>query len=83
MSLVPSCFQKTKICPDDVPVVSSVTAGLALVHGAIVQCTLVGDGGVPGTTADCAQRTVRPDGTPIEYLMWLNGPRQATITTLR
>src|SRR5579859_2787979 len=81
MSRVPSCFQNTKICPEEVPVVASVTAGVALVHGAIVQAALVGDGGVPGTTADCCHRKPRPNGTPTVYLTWFAGPRQPITTT--
>jgi hypothetical protein len=67
--------------PVDVLVVCSVIAGVALVHGARVQCALLGDGGLPGTRSDWPQWKFRPAGTPTENLTWFAGPRQATITT--
>src|SRR5215468_9984443 len=47
----------------------------------MVQCALVGDGGLPGTLSDAVQWKFLPRGIPTEYRTWFAGPRHATSTT--
>ncbi len=80
---MPSCFQKMYSVPDAVLFWTSATAGVALVHGACWQWTVVGDGGLPGTTRESDHLKLRTCGMPMVNLTWLNGARQATTTRLR